>query len=133
MTAFHLELVSPEKLLFSGSVNDVLVPGTEGEFVVMAGHMPVMTALRPGIVDIGDPEGKHTKLFVRGGFADVTNTSLTLLAETAIPLAELDTAKFDQEIKDAAEDVADASADMAKRAAQERLDRLRELKAALKI
>ena len=133
MTAFHLELVSPEKLLFSGSVNDVLVPGTEGEFVVMAGHMPVMTALRPGVVDIGDTEGKHTKLFVRGGFADVTNTSLTLLAETAIPLAELDTAKLDQEIKDAAEDVADASADMAKRAAQERLDRLRELKAALKI
>ena len=133
MTAFHLELVSPEKLLFSGSVTDVLVPGTEGEFVVMAGHMPVMTALRPGIVDIGDAEGKHTKLFVRGGFADVTNTSLTLLAETAIPVAELDTAKLDQEIKDASEDVADATADIAKRAAQERLDRLRELKAALRM
>ena len=133
MTAFHLELVSPEKLLFSGSVNDVLVPGTEGEFVVMAGHMPVMTALRPGIVDIGDAEGKHTRIFVRGGFADVTNTSLTLLAETAIPVAELDTAKLDQEIKDASEDVADATADIAKRAAQERLDRLRELKAALRM
>jgi F-type H+-transporting ATPase subunit epsilon len=133
MAAFHLELVSPERLLFSGDVNDVLVPGTEGEFVVMAGHAPVMTALRPGVVDIGDAEGKHTRLYVRGGFADVTNTSLTLLAESAIPLAELDTARLDQEIKDVEEDVADATAEAAKKAAQERLDRLRELKAALKM
>jgi F-type H+-transporting ATPase subunit epsilon len=133
MTTFNLDLVSPERLLFSGAVNDVLVPGTEGEFVVMAGHMPVMTALRPGVVDIGDAEGKHTRLYVRGGFADVTNTSLTLLAETAIPLAELDTAKLDMEIKDASEDVTDATGDTAKRTAQERLDRLRELKAALKM
>ena len=133
MTAFHLELVSPEKLLFSGSVNDVLVPGTEGEFVVMAGHMPVMTALRPGVVDIGDADGKHTRMFVRGGFADVTNTSLTLLAEQAIPLAELDSAKLDQQIKDASEDVTDAVGEAAKRVAQERLDRMRELKAALKM
>ena len=133
MTAFHLELVSPEKLLFSGAITDVLVPGTEGEFVVMAGHMPVMTALRPGVVDIGDADGKHTRMFVRGGFADVTNTSLTLLAEQAIPLAELDSAKLDQQIKDASEDVADAVGEAAKRVAQERLDRMRELKAALKI
>ena len=133
MASFNLELVSPEKLLFSGAVNDVLVPGTEGEFVVMAGHMPVMTALRPGIVDICDADGKHTRLFVRGGFADVTNTSLTLLAEQAIPLAELDSIKLDQQIKDASEDVADAVGDSANRVAQERLDRLRELKAALKM
>ena len=133
MTAFHLELVSPEKLLFSGAVTDVLVPGTEGEFVVMAGHMPVMTALRPGVVDIGDADGKHTRMFVRGGFADVTNTSLTLLAEQAIPLAELDSAKLDQQIKDASEDVTDAVGEAAKRVAQERLDRMRELKAALKM
>ena len=133
MTAFHLELVSPEKLLFSGDVTDVLVPGTEGEFVVMAGHMPVMTALRPGVVDIGEADGKHTRLFVRGGFADVTNTRLTLLAEMAVPLAEFDSAKLDQQIKDAAEDAADAAGEAAKRVAQERLDRLRELKAALKM
>ena len=133
MATFNLELVSPEKLLFSGDVTDVLVPGTEGEFVVMAGHMPVMTSLRPGVVDIGEADGKHTRLFVRGGFADVTNTRLTLLAEMAIPLAEFDSAKLDQQIKDASEDVADASGDAAKRVAQERLDRLRELKAALKM
>ena len=133
MTSFNLELVSPEKLLFSGDVIDVLVPGTEGEFVVMAGHMPVMTSLRPGVVDIGEADGKHTRLFVRGGFADVTNTRLTLLAEMAVPLAEFDSAKLDQQIKDASEDAADAAGEAAKRVAQERLDRLRELKAALKM
>ena len=133
MATFNLELVSPEKLLFSGDVTDVLVPGTEGEFVVMAGHMPVMTSLRPGVVDIGEADGKHTKLFVRGGFADVTNSRLTLLAEMAIPLAEFDNAKLDQQIKDASEDAADAAGEAAKRVAQERLDRLRELKAALKM
>ena len=133
MATFNLELVSPEKLLFSGDVTDVLVPGTEGEFVVMAGHMPVMTSLRPGVVDICEADGKHTRLFVRGGFADVTNTRLTLLAEMAVPLAEFDGAKLDQQIKDAAEDAADAAGEAAKRVAQERLDRLRELKAALKM
>ena len=131
MSAFHFELVSPEKLLFSGDVTDVLVPGTEGEFVVMAGHAPVMTSLRPGVVDIGEADGTHTRLFVRGGFADVTNTSLTLLAETAVPLAELDGARIDAEIRDASEDAADAKGEDAKRLAGEKLDRLKELKAAL--
>ena len=131
MTAFHFELVSPEKLLFSGDVTDVLVPGTEGDFVVMAGHAPVMTALRPGIVDVGEDAGRHTKLFVRGGFADVNAAGLTLLAETAIPLADLDAARLDAEIKDASEDLGDAKGDEAKRIAGEKLDRLKELKAAL--
>ena len=131
MTAFHYELVSPEKLLFSGDVTDVLVPGTEGDFVVMAGHAPVMTALRPGVVDIGEDGAKHTKLFVRGGFADVNAAGLTLLAETAVPLAELDGARLDAEIKDASEDFADAKGDEAKRIVGEKLDRLKELKAAL--
>ena len=131
MDTFQLELVSPEKLMFSGDVTDVLVPGTEGDFVVMAGHMPLMSALRPGVIDIGEADGTHTRLFVRGGFADVTNTSLTLLAETAIPLADLDSAKLETEIKDASEDFADAKGEEAKRIAGEKLDRLKELKAAL--
>ena len=131
MSAFHFELVSPEKLLFSGDVTDVLIPGTEGDFVVMAGHAPVMTALRPGVVDIGEDGAKHTKLFVRGGFADVNSSGLTLLAETAVPLADLDAARLDAEIKDASEDFADAKGDEAKRIAGEKLDRLKELKSAL--
>jgi F-type H+-transporting ATPase subunit epsilon len=132
MASFHFELVSPDKLLFSGPVEDVLAPGTEGDFVVLRDHAPVMTALRPGIVDIGEAQGKHTRVFVRGGFADVSAAGLILLAETAVPVAELSAERLDAEIKNADEDLADATEDQ-KQAAQEKLDRLRELKDALKI
>ena len=132
MASFHFELVSPDKLLFNGPAEDVLVPGTEGDFVVLRDHAPVMTALRPGIVDFGEAQGKRTRVFVRGGFADVSAAGLILLAETAIPVVELSAERLDVEIKNAEEDLADASEDQ-KRAAQEKLDRLRELKEALKI
>ena len=72
-----MTLSAPEtKLLFSGPVEDVLAPGTEGDFLVLRDHAPVMTALRPGIVDIGESQGKHTRIFVRGGFADVSAAGL---------------------------------------------------------
>ena len=90
-----------------------------------------MTSLRPGVVAIGE-HGKHTRLFIRGGFADVSAAGLIVLAETAIPVDELNAERIDAEIKNAEEDLADASDDQ-KRAAQEKLDRLRELKDALKI
>jgi F-type H+-transporting ATPase subunit epsilon len=131
--AFHFELVSPEKLLFSGDVDSVIVPGSEGEFTVFAGHAPFMSTLRPGVVAIAEGAGKNQRLFVRGGFADVAPTGLTILAEQAIPLAELDSAKLDADIKDAEEDAADATTDDARRVASEKRDQLRELKAALKI
>jgi len=95
-------------------------------------HAPVMTALRPGIVDIGEAADKHTRIFVRGGFADVSAAGLILLAETAVPVADLSAERLDAEIKNAEEDLADAPEDK-KPAAQEKLDRLRELKDALKI
>jgi F-type H+-transporting ATPase subunit epsilon len=132
MASFHFELVSPDKLLFSGPVEDVLAPGTEGDFVVLRDHAPVMTALRPGIVDIGEAQGKRTRVFVRGGFADVSAAGLILLAETAVPVVDLSPERLDAEIRNAEEDLADASEDR-KQAAQEKLDRLRELKDALKI
>jgi F-type H+-transporting ATPase subunit epsilon len=132
MASFHFELVSPDKLLFNGEAEDVLVPGTEGDFVVLRDHAPVMTSLRPGIVDIGEGQGKHTRLFVRGGFADVSAAGCILLAETAIPVDELSADHLGLEIKSAEEDLADASEDQ-KRLAQEKLDRLKELKDALKI
>jgi F-type H+-transporting ATPase subunit epsilon len=133
MPAFHFELVSPEKLLFSGEVESVVVPGSEGEFTVLKGHAPFMSTMRPGVVAIGAAAGKSQRLFVRGGFADVAPTGLTILAEHAIPLDELDAAKLEADIKDAEEDVADATTDDARRAASEKRDQLRELKAALKI
>ena len=132
MASFHFELVSPDKLLFSGPVEDVLAPGTEGDFVVLRDHAPVMTALRPGIVDIGEAQGKHTRLFVRGGFADVSAAGLIVLAESATPVDELNAERLGAEIKNAEEDLADAAEDQ-KQAAQDKLDRLRELKDALKI
>jgi len=131
MASFHFELVSPDRLMFSGRAESVLVPGSEGDFVVLPGHAPVMASLRPGVVVIKDARGKRTRIFVRGGFADVGPDGLILLAETAIPASELDRTRLDQEIQNAEEDLADAPDDQ-KRLAQEKLDRLRELRAAMK-
>jgi len=130
MATFHFELVSPEKLLFSGEVDAVVAPGAEGLFTVLKDHAPVMTVLKPGVVEI-DGAGKKEKLFVRGGFADVGLDGFTILAEYAIPVAELDAAKIGADIKDASEDVADAKTDEARRLAAEKLGQLQELKAAL--
>jgi F-type H+-transporting ATPase subunit epsilon len=132
MASFHFELVSPDKLVFSGPAESVLVPGSEGDFVVLKDHAPVMASLRPGVVSFEEAQGKHTRIFVRGGFADVSPAGLILLAETAIPEGELDAAHLDQEIRDAEEDLADAPEEQ-KRLWQEKLDRLRELKGAMKL
>ena len=133
MTAFHFELVSPEKLVFSGDVEAVVVPGSEGDFQMLAGHAPVMTTLRPGVVTIDESSARKTELFVRGGFAEVSEKGLTILAEQAIALADLDGAKLDAEIRNLDEDVADAKADETRRAASEKLAHLRDLKSALKL
>jgi len=133
MASFRFELVSPEKLLFSGDVEAVVVPGGDGDFTVMKDHAPVMTTMRPGVVDVQESGARSTRLFVRGGFADVSASGLTILAEQAIPVAELSAEKINSEIKNAEEDFADATAGEGKRAAQEKLDQLRELKAALGI
>jgi F-type H+-transporting ATPase subunit epsilon len=99
---------------------------------VLSDHAPVMTAMRPGVVGIDDAEGKHRRVFVRGGFADASKKGLILLAETAIPFEDFDAEKLGQEIKNAEEDLADASEDQ-KPVAQEKLDRLRELKDEMKL
>jgi F-type H+-transporting ATPase subunit epsilon len=101
MAAFHFELVSPEKLLFSGAVESVVAPGADGQFTVLKDHAPVMTTLKPGVVSVAAGDGKVEKLFVRGGFADVSAGGFTVLAEQAIPLAEIDVARLEADIKDA--------------------------------
>jgi F-type H+-transporting ATPase subunit epsilon len=135
MPSFPFELVSPEKLLFTGEVEAVVVPGTEGEFTVLKDHAPVMSVLKPGIVEIEATATAtaKTRLFVRGGFADVSPAGLTILAEYAIPLEDLDPAKLDADLKDAEEDVADAKDDEARRLAAEKRDQLKELRVALKL
>jgi F-type H+-transporting ATPase subunit epsilon len=131
MATFHFELVSPEKLLYSGEVEAVVVPGVEGQFTVMKDHAPVMTVLKAGIVEIDETASKKTKLFVRGGFADVAGGGLTLLAEFAAPLEQFDAAQLAGEIKNAEEDLADAKTEEAKKLAAEKLGQLTELKAAI--
>ena len=106
----------------------VVVPGAEGDMGIMAGHAPVMSTLRPGIVNV-DAAGKpQERIFVRGGFAEVTPKGLTVLAEHTVPLAELDAAALDREIAHAQEDVTDARTDAKRQAAQEKLDHLKQLR-----
>ncbi len=133
MAAFHFELVSPEKLVFSGEVEAVVVAGVEGEFTVLKGHTPLMSTLKPGVVEIDAAPAAKRRYFVRGGFADVAPSGFTILAEHAIPLEELDATKLAADVKDAEEDVADAKTDEERRVAAEKRDQLLELKAALKI
>jgi len=131
---FKFELVSPERLLVSGNVEQVIVPGSEGEMTVLAHHAPLLTTLRPGLLDIGFPGGgEHQRYFVRGGFAEVSPGGLTVLAETAIDLLELDAVQFAQAVKDAEEDVADATEDAIRDRAQTRLDHLRQVQATLNL
>jgi F-type H+-transporting ATPase subunit epsilon len=132
MPAFPFELVSPDRVLFSGPAQSVVVTGAEGDFQVLTDHAPFLTSVRPGVVAIEDAVGRRHRVYVRGGFAEVNRLGLILLAETAIPFEDLSAAQLDQEIKNAEEDVADANEDQ-KRQAQEKLDRLRELRDSMKI
>ena len=88
MAKLPFSLVSPERELFSGEADSVLVPGTEGAFEVQAGHSPLMSTLSPGMLIVRDG-GNERKIYVRGGFADVNANGLTVLAESAVPEAEL--------------------------------------------
>lgn len=133
MALFHFELVSPEKMLFSGDVESVVAPGAEGQFTVLKDHAPLMTTLRPGVVAIERDGGAVDKLFVRGGFADVNASGFTILAEHAVPLAEMNAAKIDADIEMAKEDLADSKTDEAKQRALEKVGQLQEMKAALGI
>ena len=133
MAAFHFELVSPEQILFSGDVESVVVPGSEGQMTILKDHAPVMTMLQPGVVEVEESAAKRQRLFVRGGFADVAPTGLTILAELALPIEQLDAAAIAREIKNAEEDVADAADGEARRLAGLRLDQLKQLKDALGI
>jgi F-type H+-transporting ATPase subunit epsilon len=124
----HFDLVSPERLLLSEEVESVVVPGSEGYFTVLARHAPLMSTLKPGLIEVRNLGGGTRKIFVRGGFADVNPSGLTILADQAIPLEELDAATLAQQVRDAEEDLADAGEDAAKRrTAETRLNELRDV------
>jgi F-type H+-transporting ATPase subunit epsilon len=99
MATFHFDLVSPEKLAFSGEVDQVDVPGAEGDFGVLAGHAPVVAVIRPGILTVTSG-GTHQKIIVLGGLAEVSDKGLTVLADVATSIQELDRQAFAGQISE---------------------------------
>ena len=99
MATFHFDLVSPEKMAFSGEVDQVDVPGVEGDFGVLAGHAPVVAAIRPGILTLITGASKQ-KIIVLGGVAEISDKGLTVLADVATSLDELDRAEFAETISE---------------------------------
>jgi F-type H+-transporting ATPase subunit epsilon len=130
MATFHFDLVSPEKLLFAGEVAQVDLPGSEGDMGVLAGHAPLVTALRPGIL-VAYREGGDLRVVVNGGFAEVGPSGLTVLADMAVPVEEFDQAVLAGEIKDTEEDAADATDGWQRDKLSLRLQQLKALQAAL--
>jgi len=131
---FQFDLVSPEKLLMSDPVEQVTVPGADGQFTVLKGHAPFLSTLKPGVLDIVSADGSSQRIYVRGGFADVNASSLTVLAEQAMPMEEVNAEIMAQQVTDAQEDLADAGDDADKRAiAQKRLDDLKDIQRWLKV
>ena len=127
----HFDLVSPERLLLSEDVDMVTLPGSEGYFGVLAGHAPVISTLRPGVIEVKGGETPDLRLFVRGGFAEVDGKKVIVLAEEAIPMADFDVAALDQRIRDTEEDLVAAKTDSERARVAESLDHLRQLRAAL--
>ncbi len=105
------ELVSPERLLLSEPVEMVVVPGAEGDFGVLPGHAPMISTLRPGVISIYQGGTARTRIFVAGGFAEVTPERCTVLAESAVPLAEIDRAEVEGQIATLEQEVTDALSD----------------------
>jgi F-type H+-transporting ATPase subunit epsilon len=123
-------LVAPQRELFHGDVDQVDVPGAEGDFGVLAHHAPVMAMVRPGALRIFN-DGAERRIFVNGGFADVTPAGLTILAEEAVDLSETDAATLDQQLKDAREDLSLARDEAARASVEKRIGRLDAMRAAL--
>lgn len=117
-SAVQFELVSPEELLVSEDVEMVVVPGTEGDFGVLPGHAPLISTVRPGVIHVFASGSVSSRIFVAGGFAEVTGSRCTVLAEEAVPVDDLDRAAVEIDLKNAVED-AGAATDPAERKAAE--------------
>jgi len=123
------DLVSPEQLLLSEDADMVTIPGSEGEMGVMAGHAPVITTLKPGVITVAGSPVK--KFVVLGGFAEINAAKVTVLAEEAVPAADFDAAAFEARIAQANEAIAAAKSDADKAAKQAYLDNLQQLRSAV--
>ena len=130
MASFHFDLVSPEKLLLAGEVEQVDLPGSEGDMGILASHAPLVTTLRPGIIVV-HRQGGDMRVVVNGGFAEVGPAGLTVLADMAVPIEEFDRSVLAGEIKDTEEDVADTTDGWQRDKLAHRLQQLNALQEAL--
>lgn len=128
---FKFELVSPERLLVSEDVLEVVVPGREGYMTVLAKHAPVMSTLKPGVVEVKKPDGSKDEIVVFGGFVDISPEVCTLLAESAIYVNDINREDLDQRIQDAREDLNDAKDDDSRAKAEDYLGQLTTLQGAI--
>ena len=112
--SFNFELVSPEKLLLSAQVTEIVLPASEGEMTVMANHSPFMTTIRPGVITVKADDGTVSKFVVFGGFADILPTGCTVLAESAYPIGEFGHDVLNQRIETARADLASTPSDEGK-------------------
>ncbi len=119
--AVHFELVSPERLVLSAEVGMVVVPGAEGDFGVLPGHAPMISNVRPGVVSIYNDRAIESRVFVAGGFAEVSDNRLTVLTEDAVALDEINRAGADARLAEAREAIGDASDDRARADAEKQL------------
>ncbi len=123
--AVQFELVSPERLLVSEDVEMVVVPGSEGDFGVLPGHSPMISTVRPGVIHIFAGGTVSSRIFVAGGFAEVTESRCTVLAEEALPVDEIDRASVETDLKEAVEDIGITDNPVEKKAAENRADTAR--------
>lgn len=133
MATMQFELVSPERILFSGAVEAVLLPATEGDMTVLPGHAPVITTLKAGFVVATDGKDHGERVLVRGGFAEINAAGVTVLAERATPVEELTPEKIDREITELTTRRDGTQDEVARRAADEMIGQLEEARATLKL
>src|SRR3990172_8650188 len=122
---FKFELITPERMVLSADASQVLVPGFEGEFTVLPGHAPVISALRPGVVDAALADTRKVRVFVKGGLAEVDADRVTVLAERAIPIEAMDAETVAAELQTAEAELAAAVNDAARLAASTAVERLK--------
>ena len=118
----QFELVSPERLLLAEAVDMVVVPGAEGDFGVLKDHAPLISGVRPGVLDVHDEGQIKERIFVAGGFAEVTGERLTVLAEEAVRLADIDRAEIESQLNELRSDLDAASGDGEREALAARIE-----------
>lgn len=126
MSRLHFELVTPEKTFFIGEVDQVVVPGSEGEMTILHAHEPLMTLMNSGVIQFTEA-GKQKAIFIQGGFADVSTNGLKILAENAINVDELNAASITKQISDAQDDLKDAKTEAEKSKANTKLSQLKDM------